>query len=199
MSVESIAEQKTLPAALTTRWLSLGPDLKGSTTSRCIVGLALASLYGLALGTRTGGLDLLWHAFGVWGGLALSALVTAPSLLVFLALFDVPLEARQVFDSMSQGLACAGSVLAGIAPAMTLLVVTVDSISAVSVLAWGGLFLGGSLGLAKALAALHRPLEGMRPRIRGRFVLAATGFALLTAALACRAWLGLLPLMGGAS
>ena len=199
MSIDSTVEPSPLSAHPTTRWGSAAPDSAASPRSRCIVGLALASPYGLALGARTGGLDLVWHALGVSGGLALSALVTVPSLLVFLALFDVPLEARQVFDSTSRGIACAGSVLAGITPAMTLLVVTVDSILAVWTLAWGGLLLGGSLGLANAMAALHRPLQGARPMIRIRFALAATGFSLLSAALASRAWSGLLPFMGGAS
>ena len=199
MSIDSTVEPSPLSAHPTTRWGSAAPDSAASPRSRCIVGLALASPYGLALGARTGGLDLVWHALGVSGGLALASLVTVPSLLVFLALFDVPLEARQIFDSTSQGIASAGAVLAGITPAMALLVVTVESLGAVRTLAWGGLLLGGSLGLANALAALRRPLHSAHPKIRSRFVLAATGFALLTVALAGRAWSGLLPLMGGAS
>ena len=103
MSVELPVEERALPDHPTTCRAS---STTGSPALRCIVGLALASLYGLALGARTGGLDLVWHALGVSSGLALSALVAVPSLLVFLALFDVPLEAKQVLDSTSRGIAC---------------------------------------------------------------------------------------------
>src|SRR5262249_46604666 len=53
---------------------------------RGALGLGLSAFYGLALGARQGGKQLLVHALGVPLGLLLVVLVGAPSMFVFLSM-----------------------------------------------------------------------------------------------------------------
>lgn len=162
-------------------------------------GLLLAAVYGLALGARGGGADLLRHACGAPLGLVVVAAVAAPSLFVRLALIDAPLRPAQMVAAISRGTFATGLVLAGLAPAATMLVVSIESARAAAWMSGLGLWLAGGIGLANVLSALQGALGAATGNVRSRAWLAFTIFALLSAALAARAWYAWLPLLAGAA
>jgi hypothetical protein len=173
---------------------SLSRDL-----SRLGSGLLLAAVYGLALGARGGGTELLRHACGAPLGLAVVAAVAAPSLFVRLALIDAPLRPAQLIAAVSRGTFATGLVLAGLAPAATLLVVSIESARAAAWMSGLGLWLAGGIGLLNVLSALHGALAVADDNVRSRAWLSVMIFALLSVALAARAWYAWLPLLAGAS
>jgi hypothetical protein len=173
---------------------SLSRDL-----SRLGSGLLLAAVYGLALGARAGGTELLRHACGAPLGLAVVAAVAAPSLFVRLALIDAPLRPAQLIAAVSRGTFATGLVLAGLAPAATLLVVSIESARAAAWMSGLGLWLAGGIGLLNVLSALHGALAVADDNVRSRAWLSVMIFALLSVALAARAWYAWLPLLAGAS
>src|SRR5688500_15777319 len=69
----------------------LAPEL-----GRLAAGLALSAFYGLALGARTGGAELLRHALGVPLGLVVLGAVMTPTLTVLFAILDAPVRASRV-------------------------------------------------------------------------------------------------------
>lgn len=178
--------------------LSPAPSLSRD-WSRLGSGLLLAAVYGLALGARGGGAELLRHALGAPLGLALVAAVAAPSLFVRLALIDAPLRPAQMLAAVSRGTFATGLVLAGLAPAATLLVVSIESARAAAWMSGLGLWLAGGIGLVNVLSALQGALATASGSVRSRAWLAVTIFALLSAALAARAWYAWLPLLAGGS
>lgn len=103
-----------------------------SLARRAGIGAILAAAYGIAIGTREGGLAPLVHAAGVPAALAAVTLLGLPALDIALALFDAPLSPRRAAGSAVQGVASAGLVLAGIAPLAALYVVTSASTGAAS-------------------------------------------------------------------
>jgi hypothetical protein len=167
--------------------------------SRLGSGLLLAAVYGLALGARSGGADWLRHAFGAPLGLIVVGAVAAPSLFVRLALIDAPLRPAQMLAAVSRGTFATGLVLAGLAPAATLLVVSIESARAAAWMSGLGLWLAGGIGLANVLAAFRDALATAGDRVRSRAWIAVTIFALLAAALSARAWYAWLPLLRGAA
>lgn len=173
---------------------SFSPDL-----SRLGSGLLLAAIYGLALGTRGGGMELLRHAFGAPLGLVVVATVAAPSLFVRLALIDAPLRAAHMVAAISRGTFATGLVLAGLAPAAAMLVVSIESARAAAWMSGLGLWLGGAIGLVNVFGSLGGALAGAEGNLRSRAWTAVTIFALLAAALAARAWYAWLPLLRGAA
>lgn len=167
--------------------------------SRLATGLALASVYGLALGARGGGVELLRHALGAPVGLAVVAAVAAPSLFVRLALMNAPLQPAQMLAATAQGTFTTGLVLAGLAPAAAMLVVSIESVEAAAWMSGLGLWLAGGVGLSNLIAALHEGLAGADLKLRSRALLSIAIFALLACALSARAWGTWLPLLRGAS
>jgi hypothetical protein len=172
----------------------LGHDL-----SRLASGLALASVYGLALGARAGGLQLARHAFGTPLGLVVVAAVAAPALFVRLALLDAPLRPAQMVAAMAHSTFATGLVLAGLAPAAAMLVVSIESAEAAAWMSGLGLWLAGAIGLCNLFSALGAGLAGATLRLRSRAFLAIAVFAVLACALSARAWVAWLPVLGGAS
>jgi hypothetical protein len=161
-------------------------------------GLLLSCVYGLALGARGGGAELLRHALGAPLGLLVVAGVAAPALFVRLALIDAPLRPAQMVAAISRGTFATGVVLAGLAPAAALLVVSIESARAAALVSGLGLWLAGGIGLVNLFDALSSALGGATGSVRSRAWLAVTIFALLSAALAARVWYAWLPLLGGA-
>ncbi len=167
--------------------------------SRFASGLALASAYGLALGARGGGVLLLRHALGAPLGLLVVAAVAAPSLFVRLALMDAPLRPAQMLAAVAQGTFASGLVLAGLAPAAAMLVVSIESAQAAAWMSGLGLWLAGGIGLVNLFSALGEGLSGASLRMRSRAFVAIAIFAALACALSARAWCAWLPVLGGAA
>lgn len=167
--------------------------------SRLVSGLGLSGVYGLALGARDGGLSLLRHGLGAPLGLLVVAAVAAPSLFVRLSLLDAPVRASHMLAAVSRATFAAGIVLAGLAPAMAMLVVSIESPGAAAWMSELGLGLAGSIGLFGLLTEMHEALAGASLSLRSRVFLSVAVFALLSCALAARTWGAWLPLLGGAS
>ncbi|UJR81252.1 Hypothetical protein I5071_33080 [Sandaracinus amylolyticus] len=164
------------------------------------MGLALASIAGLAMGARGGALSMAVHAAGV--PLALLAVVAlgVPSLFVLLALADAPLDPRATAAAATRGIGASGLVLAGLAPAIALFVVTSESADAAALTTSGGLALAGLVGLGHVLREIMRELDEADLRTRALAIGGLAGFAVFASALATRVWGALLPvLLGGAS
>jgi hypothetical protein len=184
------------PEALTTpaaAW-QVSQDL-----SRLASGLGLAAVYGLALGARGGGVQLLRHALGAPIGLLVVAGVAAPSLFVRLALMDAPLRPAQMVGAVAQSTFAAGLVLAGLAPAAAMLVVSIESAQAAAWMSGLGLWLAGGIGLVNLFSALNAGLAGASLTMRSRALVSIAVFAVLACALSARAWGAWLPLLGGGS
>jgi hypothetical protein len=191
-ALETGAAEAEHPAKVETR--PVGDDL-----SRLANGLALASVYGLALGARAGGLQLARHAFGAPLGLVVVAVIAAPALFVRLALLDAPLRPAQMVAAVAQSTFAAGLVLAGLAPAAAMLVVSIESAQAAAWMSGLGLWLAGTIGLLNLFSALGAGLAGATLRLRSRAFLAIAIFAVLACALSARAWGAWLPVLRGAS
>ncbi len=166
---------------------------------RGALGLGLSAFYGLALGAREGGKLLVVHALGVPLGLFLVVLVGAPSMFVFLSMCRAPIDGRALASTTARGLGSAGILLAGLAPAAALFVVSSATPTAASSVVLLGLLLGGGVALTRMT------WEVLRAAVRGRAVSAlggtgiAIGFAVFAVALAVRIWSVVLPILGGAS
>jgi len=161
------------------------------------VGLGLASLYGLALGTRYGALAMAWHALGVPLGLAASALLAAPAFYILLAHVDFPIDGLAFASSVSRAAATGGLALAGLAPAAALLTASTEGPVAAALYGALGLVVAGSL----ALRGLHRELSAawQRSQRPGGLaqLLATLGFSLFASLLTARIWWLTLPMLGG--
>lgn len=160
-------------------------------------GLALSAVFGLALGARGGGLELARHALGAPLGLLVSAGVAAPALFVRLSLMDAPVRALGMLSAVSRATFGAGLVLAGLAPAMAMLVVSIESREAAAALAGLGLALGGGIGLCGLFAEVHAMVAGSVLTLRSRALLSVAVFVVLACALSARVWGAWLPLLGG--
>ncbi|HMJ13962.1 MAG TPA: hypothetical protein VK524_21240 [Polyangiaceae bacterium] len=164
---------------------------------RAGVGLALSALYGVALGARQGGRALLEHALGVPAGLIAVVLVGLPSMFVFLSLCRAPLDARALASLGARGLASAGLLLAGLAPAAALFVVSSQTPDAAASVVTVGLVLGGGVALGRAVWEVTRLAFSGDAKASLGGVAIASGFALFAAAFAARIWAALLPILGG--
>jgi hypothetical protein len=161
--------------------------------------LGLSAFYGLALGARGSGAELLRHAFGAPLCLALLAALLTPSLSVLLALFQAPLTPWQLFAKIARALSAAGLVLAGLAPATALFVVTIAAGELVTTVARAGVALAGGLAFAQLFAALWTSLADAPGGARYKTRLLLLGYSLFVVLLGARLFATLLPLMGGVS
>jgi hypothetical protein len=190
------------PAAARVRpgWTSQLLETEGSALAlarRAAIGGGLAAIYGLALGSREGGLSILTHAVGVPAALFAVALLGVPALYIVLALFDAPLSPRKAVAAAVRGCASAGLVLAGLAPLAAIYVLGSESAEGAGVAAAIGLALGGLLGLRHLSATLKEALARADSATRFMAVLAQIAFALFAIMLAWRVWSALLPMIGG--
>jgi hypothetical protein len=173
---------------------------------RAVAGLGLAALYGLALGARQGGKALAIHAVGVPLGLLVVVLAAAPSLFVFLSICRAQIDARALAGTGARGIGSAGLLLAGLAPAAALFVVSSETPKAAAGAVLAGLVLGGGVALGRATwevfqTAVKTPAGAVRGHamsmLGGTGV--AVGFAVFSVVLAIRIWSTVLPILGGAS
>ena len=171
-----------------------GPLLRTGT------GLALTALYGVVLGMETGG-----AALGM-GALLVPALPLAvttfgvPALFVGLALFDVPVHAREMAAATADAWGTLGLALFGMGPTVALYVLTVGPTGA-TLMHLLGLAVAGML----ALGALWRSIThaAAREHASAGHVLASrvllAGFCLFTAVFAVRFYVKtVLSAVGGA-
>ena len=165
---------------------------------RALSGLGLAAVYGLAIGARQGGASLVHHALGVPFGLLLVALLGTPSMFVFLSLCKATIDARSLASTAARGLASAGLLLAGLAPAALLFVVSSETPHAAQGAVALGLFLAGGVALSRTTLSILREAAGgtFGSLVGGATV--ALGFAGFAVALAMRVWSSVLPILTAA-
>jgi hypothetical protein len=166
---------------------------------RLAAGLSLSALYGLALGARSGGAELLRNALGVPLGLVVLGLVMMPSLTVLFAILDAPVTPTRVLSSLGRALSSVGLVLAGLAPGVALLCVTVESGELAERVARLGFFLAGGLGLAGLWAQYSSLLAGAESSVARKARLFLLGYAVFAVMLAARLWSAFVPMLGGRS
>jgi hypothetical protein len=174
--------------------LGLAPEL-----GRLAAGLSLSAFYGLALGARSGGAELLRNALGVPLGLFVLGLVMMPSLTVLFAILDAPVTPGRVLASLGRSLSSVGLVLAGLAPGVLLLTVTVESAELASRVARLGFFLAGGLGLVGLWASFSSLLAEAESGLRDKARLFLLGYGVFAIMLAARLWSAFVPMLGGRS
>lgn len=191
---------KARPHTWATRLLSDEAQLSRAEIGRRIgVGLGLSALYGVALGARIGAGSLLQHALGVPLGLILVAMLGAPSVFVFLSICRAPIDTRSIASTLARSIASAGILLAGLAPAAALFVVSSETSGAASGMVVVGLLLGGGVALGRMLLeVVAQAASGGAESVLGALVVAG-GFGLFAIALASRVWGALLPILGSAT
>jgi hypothetical protein len=172
---------------------ALSPEL-----GRLGAGLGLSAFYGMALGARSGGVELLRNALGVPLALVVLGAVMLPSLTVLFAILDAPIHAGRVLASLGRAIASVGLVLAGLAPAAALMVVTVESDGLATLVARLGFVLAGSLGLIQLWASLASSLTGAKFFVSAKSHALLVGYAIFAVMLAARLWSIFVPMLGGA-
>ena len=177
----------------------LEPSLAALDLVKLGTGLALSALYGLALGARGSGLDLLRHALGAPLALLVLAALSMPSLVVLFALLDAPITPSALFMNIARAVSGAGLVLSGLAPGAALFVVTTEASGLVTTLGRLGCMLAFGLAFSGLFATFWRMLgeapEGTRLKARGLLC----AYSLFVGMLAMRLFTTFLPLLGGAS
>ncbi len=93
---------------------------------RFATALALASLFGVAIGLRLGGASIATHALGVSVGILAVCGLAVPALAILLALANASIDALGLARATSRAAATAGLLLAGFAPGAALFAVTVE-------------------------------------------------------------------------
>jgi hypothetical protein len=160
---------------------------------RFTAGLALASLFGVALGVRFGPVSMAAHAVGVPLAILVVALFGAPAFFVGVLHGGFEVDARTLASSIARGGATAGLVLAGLSPAIGLFSLSAEETRSVGLLAALGLAVAGWLGQRAAFRSLPE-----QARLRGaRFWLFCTAVGVFTATLVARVWWLVLPILGG--
>jgi hypothetical protein len=174
-----------------------GPLNLAREATRFGVGLGLSSLYGIAIGARQGGLALFSQAAIVPSALLAIAALGVPALYIGLALFDAPLAPARLVSATARSSARTGLVLAGLAPAAALFVVTTSDATGAAFAAAIGLLIAGVLGLRGILGELSVALAEapLTTRTASRFAL--LGFGVFAIALALRLWLPGVEHVGG--
>lgn len=164
---------------------------------RVATGLGLAALYGLALGVRGGGAGLVAHALGVPLALLVALGLGVPALYIALALFDAPLALPAVVSAAARSAAVSGLVLAGLAPAAALFVVSSERPGAAALTALAGLVLGGAISLGRLVRELHGGIDRDAFPTRAATQLVLAGFVVFALAVAARIWWATLPVLRG--
>lgn len=166
---------------------------------RLLLGGALAAIFGVALGLRHGGTSLVFGALGAPAGILAVAAVAVPAFAIVLALANAPLEAMDLLHATSRAAVRAGLFLAGIAPALAMLVVTVEETVTVDIMGFGGLLVAGAIA-GHAFVAELRPQLATAPRMtRAVLSVALPAFLVFAAVLAARVWWLALPMLTEAS
>ena len=160
---------------------------------RFAVGLALAATFGLSLGARFSPFTMAAHAAGVPLAFIAVALVGGPAFYVALAHAGVDINPRALTSSLARGVAVAGLILAGLAPAMLLLGVSCESEFTVAFYGVLGLAASGAMGLR----AMFLELECLERTRSLSERLTRVAFAAFACVFCARIWWGVLPILGG--
>jgi hypothetical protein len=174
-------------------------DPASAHAERAGLGLGLSSLYGLALGAREGGQELLRHALGVPLSLLVLGAVLMPSLTVLLSLLDAPVTPITMLRAVTRAVSSAGFVLAGLAPSAAVLVVTIDSPGIATAVARGFGFIAGSIGLVALLAGVRALVSEAKSAVIWKTQALLMGYSMFAILLGCRLFALLVPMIGGAS
>ncbi|MFO0588701.1 MAG: hypothetical protein U0441_14220 [Polyangiaceae bacterium] len=161
------------------------------------IGLGLAAIYGLALGARDGRTSFLTHAVGVPAALLVAFGVGIPALYIFLAMLDAPVAPTAMASAASRAGAVSGLVLAGLAPAAALFVVSSDHRGAAALAAAAGLAVGGAFGLGHVVSDLRKSVATSAWSVRVLADVVFGVFGLFAVIVTLRVWASLLPLVGG--
>jgi hypothetical protein len=198
---ESAAALPVMPAPVPSFTASLLADHEVFSprreAARFGIGLGLASLYGLSLGTRQGGKAFFTHAVFVPAALAAVVALGVPALYIALALFDAPIEPPRAVAVAARATARTGLVLAGLAPAAALFVVSSDDARSAAGSAIVGLAVAGGIGLTRMVGELHATINHAPASTRAKADFAFFGFMIFAVALAARIWWAALPLLRG--
>jgi hypothetical protein len=162
---------------------------------RFAAGLALASLFGAALGLRFGPVSMAAHAVGVPLAILVVAVLGTPAFFVGVLHGGYEVDARTLASSIARGAATAGLVLAGLSPAIALYSMSAEEAQSVGALAALGLAVAGFLGQR----ATFRSLPEEAALGGARFLLFRILFSAFAALLAARVWWLVLPILGGHS
>ncbi len=175
--------------------LLTGPDAAGfrHEAKRLAVAVLLSSLFGVAIGLRSGGIAIVTHALGVSLGIVAVCALAVPALAIMLALANAPIDALGLSRATSRAAARAGLLLAGLAPGAALFAVTVEDAITVTCVTAGGLALAGLL----AMQAFASELGDVRKGVLSK--LAVPTFLVFAAILAARIWWVSLPLLRGSA
>ncbi|RLB56651.1 MAG: hypothetical protein DRJ42_02795 [Deltaproteobacteria bacterium] len=155
-------------------------------TVRALTGVGLSALYGLALGSRDGGWALLTDALAVPMALIAVCIVGMPALFIAFAFLDAPIEPKGMAMVSARSLATAGLVLAGLAPAAALFIVTTEGRMAAVLIGSFGLLLGAAFGLRALLFDVVRTLSGARITTQLAAVVACLVFCAFAVLLSAR-------------
>ena len=193
-----VAEER--PHTWTARWLGRAASPTwASEAQRLLLGTALAAVFGVALGLRHGGAALVLGALGAPAGILAVAAVAVPAFAIVLALANAPLEAMDLLHATSRAAMRAGLFLAGLAPAVAMLVVTVEETVTVDVMGFGALLFAGAIAGHAFVAELRPHLAGAPRTTRAILGAALPAFLLFAAVLAARVWWLALPMLTEAS
>lgn len=189
------------PQPVTWTGTLLAPDAVLSVrreVARFGIGLGLAAIYGLALGARDGRAAFLTHAVGVPAALLVAFGVGIPALYIFLALLDAPVVPATIASAATRATASAGLVLAGLAPAAALFVVTSERSGAAALAAAVGLAVGGAFGLGSVVSDLRQSMVTSGWTVRALSNVVFGVFGVFAVVVTLRVWISLLPVLGGA-
>jgi hypothetical protein len=198
----SAAPTSAPPEPPASNWTSqlLAAQVPGGVRSealRCATGLGLAAVYGLAVGARHGGGALLKSAAVVPLALSAAAALGIPATYIVLALFDAPIDPRRLGAATSRAMATTGLVLAGLAPAAALFVVSSEHPAAAAMSGAVGLALASAAGFRALMTDVLDGLSTSREGTRLASAAAIVAFGVFAAALSLRIWSACLPLFGG--
>jgi len=159
------------------------------------VAASLSAIFGVALGLRHGGITLAWGAMGAPLGIVAVGALAAPALGILLALANAPLDALDLARATSRAAAKAGLLLAGVAPATALFVVTVEDAITVTLVGFGALTLAGAVA-ARSFQHDLEPMLAKTPTTQRAVVrVAIWAFLLFAGTLAIRIWCMALPML----
>ena len=167
----------------------------GGEARRLLLAAGFAAVFGVSLGMRKGGASIALGAVGAPAGIVAVAAVAVPAFAIVLALANAPLQAMDLAHATSRAAMRAGLFLAGLAPAVALLVVTCEDALTVDVIGFGGLLFAGAIA-AQAFAADLRPSLAGTPRVtRAVLSVVLPAFLVFAAVLAARVWWLALPML----
>ncbi len=182
------------------RWLGVdsAPVWFGE-LQRLLLGAGLACLFGAALGLRSGGTSIALAALGAPTGLLAVAAVAVPAFAIVLALANAPVDLMDLARATTRASVRGGLLLAGLAPAVALLVVTCEDAITVSIAGFGALAIAGAVAASSFARDLRPPFAAAPTATRVILGFALPAFLVFAAVLAARVWWLALPVLTEAS